>query len=71
MTFCNADLGHPCDAGGRDEDDNAIPCDACAAYMRIIEREARREWAAASPQERNPARYEADMRDSGRRRLLP
>jgi hypothetical protein len=35
MSECTADLGHPCDGGGRDEDGTRIPCDRCldeAAY---------------------------------------
>jgi hypothetical protein len=61
MSECNADYKHPCDAN------DGEPCADCAAYLRESEREARRAWAAASPQERDPEGYERDLREAGRR----
>lgn len=67
---CTADLGHPCDAGGLDENGAPIPCASCAASEAEGMREARREWEVMSPAERDPARYEREMRDAGRGHLL-
>jgi hypothetical protein len=61
MSACNADVGHPCDANGGE------PCAACAEYLAEVEAAARHEWAGMSPQERDPAKCEAEMRDAGRR----
>lgn len=61
---CNADLGHPCDA------DDGEPCPRCVEWLREGEREARREWAVASPAERDPVGYARDMVDAGRGHLL-
>lgn len=61
---CSADYRHPCDAN------DGEPCDACRAWLAESEAEARRSWAAASPQERDPKKYAQDMRDAGRGHLL-
>lgn len=66
MSRCTADLGHPCDAGGRDEYGDPIGCESC----RAIEDDMRREWAVASPEERDPERYRREMIDAGRGHLL-
>jgi hypothetical protein len=60
MANCNADVGHRCDV------DNGRPCARCAEYEAEIEAEARRAWRAASPQERDPEKYEQDLKDAGR-----
>lgn len=57
---CNADLGHPCDAN------DGEPCAACAQYLIESEREARRSWAVASPEQKAPEGYERDLREAGR-----
>jgi hypothetical protein len=62
---CNADYGHPCDVN------DGQPCANCEAWNSAIEAMARSEWEAASPQERDPAKYEREMRDAGRGHLLP
>lgn len=51
---CTADLGSPCDCAR---------CDAEECQMRA-------EWEAASPEERDPARYRREIRDAGRGRLI-
>lgn len=58
---CNADVGHPCDAN------KGKPCKACADYLNDSERLARWHWQAASPQEKDPEKYERDLREAGRR----
>lgn len=60
-TNCTADYRHPCDAN------DGEPCAACAEWIAAVEAEARREWAVMSPLERNPAKYEREMRDAWRR----
>jgi hypothetical protein len=60
--ICNADAGHPCDAN------DGEPCAGCAAWIAETEAAARREWRAASPLERDPQRYEREMRDAARLR---
>jgi hypothetical protein len=57
---CNADYRHPCDAN------DGEPCDRCAEGRKESEAAARRAWDAASPQERDPRKYEQDLRDAGR-----
>jgi hypothetical protein len=57
---CNADVGHPCDVN------DGEPCAECAAYMKASAAEAWRLWLAASPQERDPEKYEHDLREAGR-----
>jgi hypothetical protein len=60
-TACNADLDHPCDAGGDGE-----PCPQCLAYQAEGMAEASREW----PAEVRRRAYIQDMRDAGRGHLL-
>lgn len=57
---CNADLGHPCDAK------DGEPCTRCAEYMAEVARAAWYEWAARPLQQRDPEKYEAELRDAGR-----
>jgi hypothetical protein len=66
---CNADEGHPCTAGSP-EDDDGIPCAACAAYDAEMMRQTAAAWAVASPEERDPERYRRDMIECGRGRLV-
>jgi hypothetical protein len=61
---CNADLGHPCDVN------DGEPCAVCVKSLAESEAQARMEWGRASPQERSPDRYAADMRAAGRESLL-
>jgi hypothetical protein len=58
---CNADLGHPCDAGN-----NGDPCAECQQYMAEGMAEAKVEYA----RERDRKQYVADMIDAGRGHLL-
>jgi hypothetical protein len=57
--------------GGLDEDTGEPgPCPACVAELRAETAYWRRQWDAASPEERDPERYAADMREGGRGHLL-
>jgi hypothetical protein len=47
------------------------PCVECADYLEELEAAARWGWGALSPQEKDPAKYEREMRDAGRGHLLP
>jgi len=67
---CTADIDHPCDANGRDENDAPIPCARCKASLELDMRLARRAWDVASPLEKDPVRYEREMCDAGRKHLL-
>jgi len=64
MGHCNNDLGHPCDAN------DGEPCSSCAEWLAVVGDEMRREWKAASPQERDPEKYRQDMIDAGRGHLV-
>jgi hypothetical protein len=59
-TNCNADLDHPCDA------DDGEPCARCAEEHLSFARE----WAVASPEERNTERYRSELIEAGRGHLL-
>jgi hypothetical protein len=54
-----------CDAG-----EDGDPCPACQAHQAESMADARRAWAVASPEERDPVRYREEMRDAGRGHLL-
>jgi hypothetical protein len=58
---CNADVGHPCDVN------DGKPCVECADYLEELEAAARWGWGALSPQEKDPAKYEREMKEAGRR----
>lgn len=62
---CNADLGHPCDAG-----EDGEPCPECQAHRAEAMADARREYDIRSPQEKDPEQYAQDLRDAGRGHLL-
>lgn len=62
---CTADLDHPCDAGGRDDNDDPIPCADCARYEREIRAEVLRERAMATVAQLDPERYRREMIDAG------
>ncbi len=65
MSECNADLGHPCDAGP-----DETPCERCAASIASSRAEALREWSARQSRQSERRRYAQDMRDAGRAHLL-
>jgi len=46
------------------------PCDECREWAEAEMRRSRREWAVASPEERDPEGYRRDMIDAGRGHLL-
>lgn len=49
---CTADLDHPCDANGIDDDGAALPCARCKAQAEEDMKLARRAWDVASPLEK-------------------
>jgi hypothetical protein len=61
ISECNADLGHPCDAGPGES-----PCERCAASIASSWAEALRDWSAC----RGLRRYAQEMKDAGREHLL-
>ena len=64
MSRCSADVGHRCDVN------DGEPCARCAKYEAESMAEAWRLWRAADPIERDPIRYEREMREAGRGHLL-
>lgn len=58
---CNADEGHPCDAG-----EDGEPCDKCQSWFDSLEAECR----AEAPAREAAMTYEDDMRGAGRGHLL-
>ncbi len=62
--ICNADLDHPCDAL------DGEPCPKCAEWHAQEMRYWARQWAAASPAEKDPEGYRRDMIEAGRGHLL-
>lgn len=66
---CNAD-DHGCSGGWDDYIDEPGPCAACRKAEADAMADALRSYRAASPAERDPAGYAADMRDAGRGHLL-
>lgn len=52
---CNADLGHPCDAGN-----NGDPCHECAANEAYW----RNQWERHGKHERTREEFESDVRDA-------
>lgn len=64
MIDCNADLDHVCDAADGD------PCPSCVEWYVEQTDAYRREWRAASPAERDPEQYRADMVAAGRGHLV-
>jgi hypothetical protein len=60
MIVCNQD-GTGC-TGGEDGE----PCPECLAYQAESMADARRSWEVATLEERDPRRYEEEMRDAGR-----
>jgi len=52
------------------EDLGCDECPACAKALADDHSYYARQWAAASPAERDPERYAQDMKDAGRGHLL-
>jgi hypothetical protein len=63
------DVPAPCnlDSNGCTANDGE-PCDSCKAALAADEKEARRLYAAASPEEKDPARYARELAEAGRSR---
>lgn len=59
-----------CEGVPREDPETGEPCAACTAELEREMAYHRRQYAAASPAERDPEGYARDMRDAGRGHLL-
>jgi len=65
-TKCNAESreGRGCNAN------DGEPCDSCAVLNKATADYWRGQWQVASPEEKSPAKYAAEMREAGRGHLV-